>query len=350
MQLRRDSKRSEVHFRDDLSEYSSPSNWGERPGPLYFGDHRLTTEGLQARRTVGEAILKAEWERRRDLAEVCADKCACLNLRTPRMHFEAFGFRPLHKLVFAWADVQSIILLPFEERGPYLLCVTTFRLREDGSREWMLQAASLRGRARWAIDMMAAILRERSNTPQHGCCSSNRDRGPLSLSLFMDMARIACEVARLQPSVGGLERLIEALDLLAGGRRPAQNALTSPRLGASGRRPSSVDIAGIGARVHSASAEAALMPAPHFPLAALRRFGDAARRAAADFAEWRRWRELCLLIRPPRGVDIDFWQSYVLPYLCPREPSLRDTTNQVYPVSIDHQLASAAERWRRTLS
>jgi len=349
MQSLRPSKRSEVHFRDDLSEYSSPSNWGERPGPLYFGDHRLVAEGLQARRTVGEAVLRAQWERQRDeRAEECATRCSCLRPRTARQMLEVFRSRPSEKIVFTWAEVQSIVLVHYEERGPYLLCVTALRAREDGQREYLLQAGTLRARARWGIDMMAAILRDRSNAPVSGsgCCGSGRERGPVSLSLFMDMARIACEVAHLQPSPDGLERLIEALDLLAEGRK----ATSSSSGFGCGRRPSSSLEAELAStRELSSVVEAALLPAPHFPLAALRRFGDACRRAANDLAEWRRWREIRLLLRPPYTLDPDFWQNQILVFIFPAEASLWDP-KPVYPSAVDHQLVTAAERWRRTLS
>merc|ERR1719387_3056625 len=67
--------------------------------------------------------------------------------------------------------------------------------------------------------MMVAILRDRLNPAQEGCYGPVRERTQVSLSLFMDMARIACELARFQPSTEGLDRLIEALDLLEG-RKP----------------------------------------------------------------------------------------------------------------------------------
>lgn len=335
----RDSKRS-IDFRDDLSEYSCPSNWGDRPGPLSLSDHRIVPEGLQARRTVGEALVQAKWEKCLDeRAEVCAGKCSCMGARAAKVFIDAFRRMPSQpSLIFAWSDVQSIILLPYEERGPYLICVATCRPR-DGTREWVLQAGNPRGRARWAIEMMTGVLRDRCRSSPIDCCPASgllgREVG-LSLSLFMDMARIACEVARHRPSAEGLERLIEALDLLAEGQKhPGFDGLNDPRPGVIG---------------FAATAEAALLPAPHFPLVPLRRFGDAARRAAADFAEWRRWREVSLLLRNPPGWDPDFWQANILPFLWPQDPSLRDPRSKVYPPAVDQTLSNAADRWRKTLS
>jgi len=334
---RRDSKHS-IHFRDDLSEYSSPSSWGDGPGPLSVADHRLAADGLQARRTVGEAVLRAERERQ---FEAAGEKCKCLGNRTARrllsglhqglngLRLEGLGRTPSRpSVVFTWIDVQSIILLPHEQKkGPYLIAVTTLRPREDGSREWLLQAASLRARARWGIEMIAVLLRDRGSTKEAfgsgpcKCCSSGRT-GRLSTALFMDMVRIACEAARLQPSVEGMTALIEVLELLVEGRQQAQGGTE------------------MGVQLPST---------PHFPLAALRRFGESVRRARQDFVEWQQWRELALLIRQPEGWDRDLWRGHVLPFLWPREPSLREVTVAGYPVAVDAQLTAAAERCRRTM-
>lgn len=323
-----------IHFRDDLSEYSCPSTWGDRPGPLHLGDHRIVPEGLQARRTVGEALLRAEMERQREeRLEKYADRCSCLGARTARHLMDAFQRIPQQpSLIFAWTEVQSILLLPCDEKGPYLICIATFR-RGDGLSEWVLQAGSLRGRSRWGIEMMAALLRERKASSPVCCSGPRREGGSLSLSLFMDMARIACEVARLRPSATTMDRLVEALDLLAETQRPPGGAPMVDR--------------GVGG-LSAAAAE--MLPAPHFPLASLRRFGDTVRRASADFTEWRRWREVSRLLREPPGWDPHVWRNNVLPFLWPSDPTLRDNKSAEYPAAVDHQLTSAAERWRKTLS
>mmetsp|Transcript_59655 Transcript_59655/g.134406 ORF Transcript_59655/g.134406 Transcript_59655/m.134406 type:complete len:344 (-) Transcript_59655:87-1118(-) len=336
---RRESKHA-IHFRDDLSEYSSPSSWGEGPGPLSVADHRLAADGLQARRTVGEALLRAQWERQ---CEARSEKCKCLGSRTARwflgslqlglssLRLEALGrvpYRP--SVVFTWAEVQSVILLPYEEvKGPFLIAVTTFRPREDGSREWLLQAGSLRRRARWGIEMIAALLRDRGRTKEAfgsgpcKCCGSGRS-GRLSTALFMDMVRVACEAARLQPSAEGMGRLVEVLELLVEGRHQGQGGGME-----------------VGSQVSGT---------PHFPLAALKRFGDSVQRARVDFIEWQQWREVALLVRQPDGWDADLWRGRVLPFLWPREPSLRDLSSAGYPAAVGSQLAGAAERCRRTMS
>jgi len=316
-----------------VSEYSDLSFWGDRPGPLSLVDHRIVAEGLQAKRTVGEAILRAQWERQRDAeTEACTEHCTCVGRRAARLCFEVLRRTP-HRpsaLIFHWLSVQSVVLLPIEEKGPYLIAVTTLRPREDGSREWLMQAGCLRSRARCAIEMVAAILRDRIRGVSHRGGVACNSCGPythngFSLSLLMDMARIVCEVARSQPSAECMERLVEVLELLAEGRRPGSGS-------------------GWGI------AENVLTSAPHFPLAALRRFGEATRRACEDFMEWQWWQELSQLIRCPAGLDLDIWTNKVLPLLWPREPSLRDVTDRSYPACIENQLASAAERCRRTLT
>lgn len=340
---RRESKLA-IHFRDDLSEYSSPSSWGEGSGPLSLGDHRLAAEGLQARRTVGEALLRAQWERQCEAnAEACRGACKCLGNRATRFCLSGLrlgfcGLRPesLRRtpsrpvVVFTWAEVQSLVMLPYEEKGPYLMAVTTFRLREDGSREWLLQAGSLRARARWAVEMNAAILRDRNGAGEgrsgHPCKCCGSGRGArLSTALFMDMVRISCEAARLQPSVEVMERLVEVLDLM-----------TETREGVPGGGVMELSTQGSGP--------------PHFPLAALRRFGDTVRRAREIFVEWQRWREVALLLRPPQGWDVELWHDRVLPFLQPADPSLQDPLVVGYPLAVSSQLEGAAERCRRMLS
>eukprot|EP00414_Alexandrium_minutum_P000403 CAMPEP_0113836946 /NCGR_PEP_ID=MMETSP0328-20130328/9740_1 /TAXON_ID=39455 /ORGANISM="Alexandrium minutum" /LENGTH=374 /DNA_ID=CAMNT_0000805373 /DNA_START=1 /DNA_END=1121 /DNA_ORIENTATION=- /assembly_acc=CAM_ASM_000350 len=329
---RRESKHS-IHFRDDLSEYSSPSSWGDGPGPLSLSDYRVTAEGLQARRTVGEALLQAQWERQCEAdAEACGDA------------LQVFGEShqpPLHRLrlvlggsrtealrratnrpsvIFTWTEVQSVILLPYEGKGPYLIAVTTFRWREDGTREWLLQAANLRARARWGIEMSAAILRDRNGMGQvkgNGackCCGSGRGSS-LSTALFMDMVRISCEAARLQPSAEGMERLVEVLDLMMERGEHTQSS--------GGTAEMNLQFSG----------------APHFPLAALRRFSDSVRRAHLVFKDWQWWREAAMLLHPPEGWDAELWRDGVLPFTWPAEPSLRDPRSTGYPAAVDGQLA-----------
>lgn len=331
---RRESKGIPIHFRDDLSEYSSPSSWGDGPGPLSLLDHRLANEGLQARRTAGEALIRAEWERRCEKdAEAYGDACRrCLGFKTaPKLCFTAFrrsaGVRGRPSVVFTWADVQSIILLPCEEKGPYLIAVTTYRQREDGSNEFILQAGSLRARTRWGVEMMAALLRERlaSETQAGHCkCVHSGRSSRLSSALFMDFVRMACEVARLQPSADCMGRLAEVLELLG--------EAGQPQVG------------------HAAGAEGLPAAIVHFPLAALQRFRDATLRARADFLAWQSWREVALLLRCPPGWDEHVWKTRVLPFVSPQDPSLCRTSTTEYPSAVDLQLVSAAERCRRTFS
>mmetsp|Transcript_5068 Transcript_5068/g.11877 ORF Transcript_5068/g.11877 Transcript_5068/m.11877 type:complete len:335 (+) Transcript_5068:63-1067(+) len=329
LKQRRDSNH-QIHFRDDLSEYSSPSLWGEGSGPLSLFDHRLVPEGLQARRTAGEALLQLRWERQCEAdAEACSicgaggaavRLCLGLRLHCGRMRSEA----PRRSaVVFMWSEVHSLILLPLEGKGPYLIAVTTCRLRE-GSREWILQAGSLRGRARWAVEMSAAILRERNSAAGQGrtgaacqCCSSGRN-ARLSTVLFMDMLRLCCEAARLQPSAEGMERIVEVLVLMMEGREHSQTLDST--------------FAGL-----------------HFPLAALRRFSDSVQRVRAIFVEWQWWRRTALLLQSPEGWDVELWRGRVLPFVWPVDASLRDPKVVGYPTIVDAQLAAAAERCRRIL-
>lgn len=328
---RRETNKNSIHFRDDLSEYSSPSSWGDGPGPLSLLDHRLAVDGLQARRTVGEALVLAERERKyQEEREAGGDSCnRCLGIKVaaPRLGLSVFrrSAAPKPSVVFTYAEVQSLILLPYEEKGPYLIAVTAQRLREDGSREWLLQAGSLRARTRWAVEMTAALLRDRlTSTDAHSrvkCVHSGRTSRVPNV-LFMDLVRIACEAARLRPSAECMARLIEAVELLMEVGQPTQ------ALAGDGPPPAIV----------------------HFPMAALQRFRDMTERAREDFFSWQRWREVALLVRCPPGWDEHLWRDRVLPFLAPLEPSLRNTSTSDYPAAVDQQLASAADRCRRTLS
>jgi len=335
---RRECKQT-IHFRDDLSEYSSPSTWGDRSGPLSLCDHRIASDGLQARRTAGEALLHAQWERH---CEASTDGCRCVSQRRARLclgglalgltglRLKALQHMQSRPVVFTWAEVQSFYLPPSEGRGPCLIAVGTY----DGSREWLLQAGSLRSRAQWALDMVAAVLRDRrSDLGGQGisggvgkCCGSSRS-GRISTALYMDMVRITCEVARTRPSAKGMEALVEVLYLMTEssweGQSPGMAILESP----------------------------AASTAPHFPMAALRRFSDSVRRAHSDFLNWQQWLEVALLLRSPGPLGADLWCSKVLPFLCPQDPALCDAADpSVYPSAVAAQLAAAAERCRRTLS
>jgi len=342
---RRECKQT-INFRDDLSEYSSPSTWGDRSGPLSLCDHQIAPEGLQARRTAGEAVLHAQWDAQWERhCEASTDSCRCLSQRRARLclgavalgltglRLKALQHMQSRPVVFTWAEVQSFILLPSEGRGPCLIAVGTFRLRDDGSREWLLQAAGLRSRAQWALRMVAAVLRDRRGDlggPGIGgggckCCGSSRS-SRMSTALYMDMVRITCEVARTRPSAKGMEGLVEVLNLMTEssweGQSPGMAILESP-----------------------------VASAPHFPMAALRRFSDSVRRAHSDFLNWQQWLEVALLLRPPGPLGVDLWCSKLLPFLCPQNPALRDTADpSVYPSAVAAQLAAAAERCRRTLS
>eukprot|EP00930_Biecheleria_cincta_P038733 TRINITY_DN26613_c0_g1_i1.p1 TRINITY_DN26613_c0_g1~~TRINITY_DN26613_c0_g1_i1.p1 ORF type:complete len:333 (-),score=48.56 TRINITY_DN26613_c0_g1_i1:2-1000(-) len=330
----RGSSKQIIHFRDDVSELSSPSNWGDRPGPLSLADHRLTTEGLQARRTAGEALLRARCQRQREAeVQACSLACRCLGSRVAKACVDVFRGGPVvnqrPSMVFTWSEVQSIILLPCESetRGPFLIAVTTLRLQAG---ELLLQAASARSRARWAVEMMTFILKERapddSGHARCNLCSTGRGGSALPTVLFMDMMRIVCEAARTQPSPEGIALLAEALEML------------SLRQGFHGTVPSEP---GQGYCYASAM---------HFPSAAMCRFREAARRAQEDLEEWCSWREVTKLLPVPKGLEEALWRTRVLPFLCPRDASLRDTELLGYPVAVESQLVSAAERCRRIVS
>mmetsp|Transcript_835 Transcript_835/g.2453 ORF Transcript_835/g.2453 Transcript_835/m.2453 type:complete len:360 (-) Transcript_835:174-1253(-) len=327
--------KSALHFRDDLSEYSHPSNWGDWKGPLSISDYKLHHDGLQARRTVGEAILRAQHLRHTD-SETCMRHCQCfrprptLRLRKYLGSWNRIRRVPSHsQTLFLWAEVQSVVLVPTDElRGPCLLAVSTFRReREEGTREWLLQAGSFRGRACWSLELVASLLRHHCSERGSSPCICNANVRPfgLSMPLFMDMSRIACEVGRLRPSTDSMETLMEVLDMLADGRRPGDEApvLSAP---------------------------------PHLPVAALRRFREAVRRAHSDFLDWLRWREVVLYVRAPAALEDTLWHRHVLPFIQPRElMQLEDLSHEKlclkkYPDFVEAPLTSAAERCRRTLS
>lgn len=353
--LTRRKSRDILNFRDDLSEYSNPSNWGERAGPLSLSDHRLGTEGLQARRTAGEAF-RAQWGRRTSefpefrsceyamsgsttKSESCSTCFA--HSRFPRINMCLETMRrwrePRVSTVFTWAEVLSLLLLPSEENGPYLIVISTVRPAADGSREWLLQAGSLRACARWGIEMSYALLQvanQQSTQPPFqpfcGARSACRCCGPvrsptISLVLLMDIVRVACEVARHQPSADGMYRLIEVLDLLVetqrsdGEQKPMQP------------------------------------PTPPIPIQALRRFSDSVRRAHMDFTEWLLWWEVSVLVSEPPGIDAHIWRVRILPFLTPKGDTEKDqdadtAEGTAYPAAVDAQLVSAAERCHRTLT
>eukprot|EP00403_Amphidinium_massartii_P012755 CAMPEP_0178422916 /NCGR_PEP_ID=MMETSP0689_2-20121128/27422_1 /TAXON_ID=160604 /ORGANISM="Amphidinium massartii, Strain CS-259" /LENGTH=312 /DNA_ID=CAMNT_0020044499 /DNA_START=127 /DNA_END=1063 /DNA_ORIENTATION=- len=229
-----------------------------------------------------------------------------------RRYFGSWGRRlpPTHSqtLLFTWPEVQSIVFVPTDEqKGHCLLAISTLRaVREEGTREWMLQAGGNRARACWSLELVAAILRHHANDSRRRGSSSASSSGGggsfyshssravgLSLPLFMDMSRIACEVGRLKPSTESMETLISVLDMLADGRRPGW-------------------------------VETVLPAPPHLPIAALRRFRDAVKRAHSDFVEWQRWRAVVLLVRAPAPLDETMWHRHVVPFIKPKELLLQN--------------------------
>jgi len=316
---RRDSP---IHYRDDLSEYSNASSSETGPGPLNVCDYRVVAEGLQERRTVAMAVVRAEWERQlhqqiHQEAKFCNVKYARVGPRATRRCFQVWRrtrappSQPAVK--FTWSEVQSLVLLPAGESPPYLMVITTCRLPEE--KEWLLQAGSLRGRARFAVEVVAAVLRarravkQREGTSCSRCCASGNVSSALE-AFHMDAARAACETARLQPSPEGMERLEEVLNLLA------KSQLQQPLI----------------------------------PNTAFQRFGDVVRRCRTDFSEWQQWQVLSHLILPPPGWDAVIWNEHILPFLLPRDPTLRNADFRTYPATVDHHLAIAVERCQRTLS
>jgi hypothetical protein len=247
--------------------------------------------------------------------------------------------------MFTWSQVESLVLVPAGDSPPYLMVVTTFRLPEE--KEWLLKADSLRARAQWAVDMVAAILRAREEAADRAakreatgsgslggswcscvvrspCCGSKSATGAAPEAFLMDAARVACETARRQPSPEGMERLEEVLYLLA--KHKQHNHFDD----------------------NDEPRDRVLVP--HIPSTALQRFGDVVRRARIDFAEWQQWRHLRLLLSSPPGLDTSLWKEHVLPFLWPRDPTLRDETSNSYPDAVDTTLVIAAERCQRTLS
>lgn len=310
---RRDSS---IHYRDDMSEYSSPSS--SETGPtLSVGDYRVAAEGLQERRTVAMAVVRAEWEKQLDEgAKFCTVKYACVGPRTARRCFQVWRRTrapPSQPAVmFTWSDVQSLVLLPPGDAPPYLMVITTCRLPEE--KEWLLQANSLRARARFAIEMVAAVLRarraakSREGTSCSRCCVSGNASSVLE-AFHMDAARAACETARLQPSPEGMERLAEVLSLLSKSQRQQ----------------------------------------PLIPNTAFQRFGDVVRRCCKSFAEWQQWQIFSQLLTPPPGWPPVIWND-ILAYLLPHDPSLRCVDTGTYPVTVNNQLSIAAGRCQNTLS
>jgi hypothetical protein len=334
--------RRDIHFRDDLSEYSNASTWSDGTCSLNVTDYRFVSEGLQARPTVAEAILRAEWEKRLDIDKIgCATRMPCLSdraakaflhllRRTPlRDGWKQHGFSKRPAVAFTWAEVQSIIFLQNDgqqEVPPiYRIVVTTFKMPEE--REFLLQAGTPRARARFGVEMVKAILRVRMRDlgkdadPTH-CCGSATTPG-VTLAFFMDAARITCEAARVQPSPEGMECLARCLDMLA-----ESQCLEEDSQGGSETRA----------------------PAPHIPIVALRRFRDSVRQARAAFAEWQRWRLLVRLLQRPMWCDDPIWTGHILPMARPSSVACEDADADGYPASVGQILATAAERCRRTLS
>jgi len=182
------------------------------------------------------------------------------------------------------------------------------------------------------------MLKDRAEEGGASRCVGNINRTmQLPTALVMDMMRIACEAARLRPSVEGIARLVEALELLSESQWTGLKAPGLPGL-PNGNSTSELIV--------SQSQPAV----PHFPLVALRRFAEAARRARQDFEEWRWWREVSQLIPPLKSLDEELWRSKLLPFLEPKDSALRECDEHGYLVTVDAQLNIAAERCRRTLS
>lgn len=272
-------KKSRISFNDDDSEWDGLSNWGDGPEWLSLSDHRLSPEGLQARRTVGEALLQAKPELRTGWYQnaLCwrgAERCC-------------FGGG---NLVFSWAEVLNLCLVPTESKAPsYLIAVSTIGVRDMLAREWLLQAANARDRALFSLQMGLSIAKARSQRQgQVGCSTVSCGRQGLSIALSTDLARVACEAARCRPSQTALQQLTDLLRLLT-------------------------EAGGLG--INQCCASSLQVPAGGFPLAALQRFGDAVEEAAMHF----------------------------------EEPSLRGLATDIYPAAIDEALSGAAKRCYRTL-
>lgn len=305
-----------ISFADDSSEYGEHVGDCEGGMPLSLNDHQLRPEGIQARRTAGEAI-EEHWERRHVGGKSCLSLEKAL-FRGP----EARSSR----VVVAWADICSLHIWPSDGLSLNLIAVYTMRPRDGIKREIMMQAGCARELAFWGIAIAFAVTKARLPAPDIGpcsCCAQPRFEG-LPLSLAIDLARVACEAARLRPSYECLRRLIDVLEMLVG----ADTASCEGGEVSMIQQP---------------------LPAGGFPLAALRRFCETARQVAKDFEEWQGWREVSLLVRPPGGFDARLWHDRVLSFLFPREPSLRSLDLYEYPTVVDQRLANAAERCHRKL-
>lgn len=302
-----------------ISISDSRSEYGEEPGEagrplktLSISDHELIPEGIQARRTAGEAQI--EWERRH-LREI-QGSTGCISIERALWRSPAAEPR---RVVLAWAEVDSVCLLSSRGRVPqHLIVVSALRQRDGTRRDVLLQAGSARELAHWGLAVAVAVARERIAAPVTGGTTGRA--GALPLALSMDLARIGCRAAQLWPSPKGLKQLISVMDLLVTAHASAQSVVA-----------------------------AAGPTQPPFPLMALERFCEAARQALVDFEEWRRWREAALLVRPPHGIDSVTWVGHVVPFLSPEGASMRNPRSNEYPLEVEKQLAVAARRCRRAL-
>lgn len=280
-------------------------------GPEWLGlsDHMLTTKGLQTRRTVGEALLEAN----PDLRTGWYQNAFCLR-GVDRCCFGGGN------LVFSWAEVLNLCLVPTESKAPsYFIAVTTIA-RDTPAREWILQAANARDRAFFGLEMGLTIAKARTQRQAHvGCGTVGAPQG-LSIALSTDLARIACEAARCRPCQTALQQLTHLLRLLTESGYTGINPCCTSSLQAGG-----------------------------FPLAALQRFGDVVEEASMHFEEWRRFREVASLVQTPGGIDTAVWKDHIIKFIWPKEPSLRDLSTGIYPVVIDEMLSGAAKRCYRTL-
>lgn len=306
-------KNSRISFNDEDSEWDGLSSWGDGPEWLSLSDHRLSPEGLQARRTVGEALLQAKPELRAGwyqnvLCRRGVDRCC-------------FGGG---SLVFPWAEVTSLCLVPADSRTPsYLISVSTIGARDTLAREWLLQAANARDRAFFCLEMGFKIAKARTQRQgQVGCGTVSCGRQGLSIALSTDLVRVACEAAHSRPSQSALQNLIDLLRLLTESE---------------------------GSSINQCCASSLQVPAGGFPLAALQRFGLVVEEAAMHFEEWRRFREVALLVQAPHGIDAAIWKNHLMKFLWPQEPSLRDLSTDVCPVAIDEKLSGAAKRCYKAL-
>lgn len=304
-------KKSRISFNDDDSEWDGLSNWGDGPEWLSLSDHRLSSEGLQACRTVGEALLQAKPELRAGWYQnpFCwrgVDRCR-------------FGGG---SLIFSWAEVTHLCLVPAETRAQsYLIAVSTIGVRDTLAREWLLQAGNARDRAICCLEMGLNIAKARAQRRGQVSCGNCARKG-LSIALSTDLARVACEAARSRPSQTALQNLTDLLWLLTESE---------------------------GCSINQCRASSLQVPAGGFPLAALQRFGLVVEEAAMHFQEWRRYREIALLVQAPHGLDAAVWKNHLMKFLWPEEPSLRDPTTHVYPAVIDEKLSSAAKRCYKAL-